>query len=110
MKKLLIALLLVCGSAFAGTRVFIGIGVGGHGYYPPPPPVVAYAPPCPGPGFYWVPGYSYRIGPRPFWRNGYWAPRPHWVGPRYYRHDDRYRGDRYYRYDRHDRDDRRWRR
>jgi len=106
--KLLIGVLLAAGSLFAGPRVFVGVGVGGYGYYPPAP-VVAYAPPCPGPGFYWTPGSWYWSGPRHLWRNGYWAPRPHWVGPRYFRHDDRNWGGRNYR-DRNFRDNRRGRR
>ncbi len=97
MKTKLLALLLLAGSSmFAGTRVFFGIGFGGYGpeYYappPPPPPVVAYAAPvAPGPGYGWVPGYYYPVGPRYYWRTGYWASRPYagayWVGPRYYGH------------------------
>ena len=108
MKTRLLVLLLIVGSTmFAATRIVVGvgIGVGGPGYYAPAP-VVAYAPPCPGPGYYWVPGYRYRIGPRILWRGGYWAHRPyvrgHIVGPRYNGHfDNRYRNDR---------DDRNWRR
>ena len=103
MKTKLFALLLLAGSSLlAETHVHIGIGVGGYGYGyypPPPPPVVAYMEPCPGPGYYWVPGYWYSAGPSRYWRRGYWtrpayfAP-PRWEGPRYYqhrRHDDRYR-------------------
>ncbi len=100
MKGKLLALLLLAGSSlFAGSRVFVGIGVGGGyypGYYapPPPPPVVAYVPAAPGPGYAWVDGYYYPVGPRYHWRAGYWAPRPYvgayWVSPRYY-------GRRYYR-------------
>ena len=96
MKTKLIALLLLAGSSmFASTRVFFGIGVGGpaYGYYaapPPPAPVVAYAPPYPGPGYTWVGGYYYPVGPRWYWRAGYWARRPYvgayWVAPRYYGH------------------------
>jgi hypothetical protein len=101
--RLLIAFLLVCGAAFAGTHISIGIGLGG--YYPPP--VAVYQPPCPGPGFYWTPGSWYWSGPRHLWRHGYWAPRPHWVGPRYYGHYDRGwdRGD--YRHEFRERHDRR---
>ena len=93
--KLLILLLLAGSSVFAGSRVFFGIGVGGGyypGYYaaPPPPPVVAYAPPYARPGYSWVAGYYYPVGPRWVWRPGYWARRPYagayWVGPRYYGH------------------------
>src|SRR5438046_4254332 len=72
--KLLAGLLLAGSSLFAGTHVSIGIGVGagGYGYYAAPP-VVAYATPCPGPGYAWVDGYWYQAGPRRLWRDGDWA-------------------------------------
>ena len=108
--KLLVLLMLASGALMAGTHVVIGvgvgIGVGGPAYYPPvPAPVVAYAPPCPGPGYYWVPGYWYTVGHRSLWRAGYWAPRAHYrVAPRFYRHDE-FRERRFYRdYDRRHRD------
>jgi hypothetical protein len=90
--KFMIGLLLAASSMFAATGVFFGIGVGGggyrSGYYAAPPPVLAYAPPCPGPGYVWVPGY--------------WAPpryyRPHHVRPRHYDRRHRDRDDSYYRY------------
>jgi hypothetical protein len=64
-------LLLVAGSLFAGTHFSIGMGFGVPGYWaPPPPPVVAYAPPCPGPGYKWVGGYWYPVGPRYYWHAG----------------------------------------
>jgi len=69
--KLVVALLLAGSSMFAETHFSIGIGVGGYGYAAPP--VVAYAPPCPGPGYTWVDGYWDEAGPRRFWRDGYWA-------------------------------------
>ena len=78
-----------------GLRLYGGGGYG-YGYYPAPPPPVVYAPPCPGPGYYWVPGYWYRVGPRSLWRAGYWAP-PAYIGvyrsgPRHYhRHGKAYR-------------------
>jgi hypothetical protein len=98
MKGKLLALVLLAGSSlFAGPRVFVGIGGGYYpGYYapPPPPPPAAYMPPAPGPGYAWVDGYYYPVGPRYRWRTGYWAHRPYvgayWVAPRYY-------GRRYYR-------------
>jgi WXXGXW repeat (2 copies) len=101
MKTKLLALLLVGGSSlFAGSRVFFGIGVGGpaYGYYPPPvyayappPPVVGYAAPIYArPGYSWVGGYWYPVGPRYYWHAGYWGRPPYagafWVGPRYYGH------------------------
>jgi hypothetical protein len=46
-----------------------------------------------GPGYTWVGGYYYPVGPRWSYRTGYWARRPYvgarWVAPRYY-------GGRYY--------------
>ena len=94
MKTKLLAILLLAGSSmFAGPRVSIGFGVGV--YAPPPPPVAYYAPPpVPGPGYTWVGGYYYPVGPRYVWHAGFWARPPYahayWVGPRYY-------GHRYYR-------------
>lgn len=92
MKTKLLGLMFLVGSAaFAGPRVFVGVGVP---FAPPPMPVVAYVPPAPGPGYAWINGYYVPSGPRYSWHAGYWAPRPYagayWVAPRYY-------GHRYYR-------------
>lgn len=95
MKSKLLALVFLAGSAaFAGPRVFFGVGVGYAApapvvvYAPPPAPVVAYVPRAPGPGYAWVGGSYYPAGPRWAWRPGYWARPPYarsyWVGPRYY--------------------------
>jgi len=78
MKTRFLALFLLAGSAmFAETRIFVSIGGGypsyGYGYYSVPPPVV-YAPPCPGPGYYWVPGSWFWVGAHRHWHAGYWAP------------------------------------
>jgi hypothetical protein len=99
MKFKVFALFLLAGmAAFAGPRVFFGVGVGYApapmvAYAPPLPPPVAYAPPVPGPGYSWVAGYYYPVGPRYAWRPGYWARPPYarasWVAPRYF-------GGRYY--------------
>ncbi len=104
--KLLVLLLLAAGAVFADTHVVIGVGIGPrYGYYRVPPPAGYFAP-CPGPGYVWVPGYWVRVGPRPYWREGYWAPprHPHrywrgWGYPRY---------DRDYRYERHHHRHGRW--
>jgi hypothetical protein len=94
--KLIVMVMLAAGSLFAETHISIGVGIGTPGYYyaPPPPPVVAYAPPCPGPGYSWIAGYWYPAGARYYWHAGYWARPPYagayWVTPRYY-------GHRYYR-------------
>src|SRR5215472_14912615 len=78
--KLLIwaGLLLASTSAFAGVHWSVGIGVGGYYppppvavYAPPPPPPVYYVPPAPGPGYAWVSGYYYPVGPRYVWHGGY---------------------------------------
>jgi hypothetical protein len=93
--KLVVAMLLVGSSMFAETHFSIGIGVGGYGYAAPP--AVAYAPPCPGPGYTWVAGYWDQAGPRRFWRDGYWAAPVYNGGYQaVYSFDrDRYEGGRY---------------
>jgi hypothetical protein len=90
MKKTLLALLLLTGgSAFAATRVAIGVGVGTpYGYYAPPP--------CPGPDYTWVEGYWDTAGPHRDWRGGHWAPpvrvRNYRAAPRYdYRYHNTFR-------------------
>jgi hypothetical protein len=96
MKNKLPALFLLAGSAmFAAPRVVVGVGVGVGPVYvaapPPPAPVVAYA----GygyarPGYSYVAGYYYPVGPRWNWHAGYWARPPYahayWVAPRHYGH------------------------
>src|SRR5205807_7180933 len=103
--KLVVAMLLAGSSMFGETHFSIGIGVGGYGYAAAPP--VAYAPPCPGPGYTWVAGYWDQAGRQPFWREGYWASptyggaytydRGYAVAPRYYgdRYESRSYGNRY---------------
>ncbi len=89
MKKLIGTLLLAGSSLFAGPRVFFGFGVGVPVAAPPPVAYYAAPVPAPAPGYYWVNGYYYPVGPRWVWRPGYWARPPYagavWVGPRYYR-------------------------
>jgi len=92
--KLFVILLLAGTSLFAAPHFSIGVGIGvpAYGYYapPPPPPVYAYAPAYVRPGYTWISGYWYPVGPRYAWRPGYWARPPYygarWVGPRYYEH------------------------
>jgi hypothetical protein len=99
--KLLALMLLAGGTMFAGSRVFFGVGIGVAApppvayyapppvayYAPPPPPVAAYIPPYPGPGYSWVTGYWYPVGPRWVWRAGFWTRPPYgrgtWIAPRY---------------------------
>lgn len=94
--KLLVLALLAGSSLFAGVHIGVGIGVvgGGYVYAPPPPPPIYYAPPpVVRPGYTWIGGYYYPVGPRYYWRSGYWARPPYggarWYAPRYY-------GGRYY--------------
>ena len=97
--KLIAGFLLAGSCLFAAPRIAIGIGVGApvaaYGYYPPAPvyaapayvapayvqpPVPVYAPV---PGYTWVDGYWYGVGPRRAWRAGYWAaPRGVYFGAR----------------------------
>src|ERR1700746_3343305 len=86
MKFKILGLFLLAGmAAFAETRVFFHICVGGYApapvvaFAPPPPPPAAYVPVAPGPGYTWVAGYYYPVGPRYVWRAGYWA-RPPYAG------------------------------
>ena len=85
MKTKLIAGFLLAGSClFAAPRIAIGIGVGAPVYAPAyvPPPVAVVAP---GPGYTWVNGYWYGVGPRRVWRAGYWVPRGVYFGARFRR-------------------------
>lgn len=98
MKTKLLALFLLAGSTiFAAPAVFFGVGVGPTyvAAAPPPAPVAAYGAPYAGPGYTWVGGYYYPVGPRWSWHAGYWARPPYahsyWVAPRYYGHNY-YRG------------------
>jgi hypothetical protein len=100
MKTKLLAVLLLAGSSmFAAPRFYFGVGVGarpyyGHRSYAAPLPVVRYNPTVrpvyPGPGYSWIDGYNYPVGPRYEWRAGYWARPPYrgayWVAPRYSGH------------------------
>ena len=93
MKTKLLALVLLMGAAVpAFPRVIVGFGIGYLA--PPPPPPIVYAAPYARPGFTWVGGYWYPVGPRYVWHAGYYARAPFagavWVAPRYY-------GHRYYR-------------
>lgn len=98
MKRLIGTLLLAGSSAFAGPRIFFGVGVGvpvapppayAPVYAPAYGPGYAYVPPCPGPGYTWIGGYWYPAGARYVWRPGYWARPPYrgavWMAPRYHR-------------------------
>jgi hypothetical protein len=93
MKRILGALTLAAATlipaAAAHAQVGIAVQIG-----PPAPAYYAAVPPCPGPGYYWAPGYySGRV-----WVPGRWAYRASY-GPRYYHYDEHY-----YRHD-HDWDD-----
>jgi hypothetical protein len=98
MKTKMLSILFLAGtSLFAAPRVYFGVGVGGYvapapvvTAYAPPIAPVAYAPAYARPGYAWVAGYHYPVGPRYVYRPGYWARPPYagafWVGPRYYGH------------------------
>ena len=81
MKKTLLVMMLVAGSAMAAPRFGFSVGIGA------PAPVAVVQPPCPGPGYVWVDGYYEPDGD---WVQGYWrAPAVNVVvGPRYYDRDD----------------------
>jgi len=72
MKKAILAMALVAGSALAGPCISVGIGFGA------PAPVAFVRPACPGPGYVWIDGY---YGPRRAWVPGYWRA-PVAVAPR----------------------------
>ena len=99
MKKALLAMVLLAGSALAGPRISIGIGFGA------PAPLAMVRPACPGPGYVWVDGY---YGGNHDWVPGFWR-RPAVVVPQHsfgydrgyndYRRDDNRRND--FRHDDH---------
>jgi hypothetical protein len=86
MKTKLIATLLFGGllagsSAFAAPRVRFGVGIGVPAPVVVAPPIVAYAPPCPGPGYSWIGGSWVFVG------GGHFYDRDHYRGPVYRDHD-----------------------
>jgi hypothetical protein len=105
MKKALVAMILVAGSALAGPRVRVGFGFGA------PASVAVVRPACPGPGYAWVDGY---YAPNGVWVQGFWrAPEvavrvaPRYVAPRYYdyNHDRRFHRDSRHDFHHESRDD-----
>jgi len=81
MKKAVLAMILLAGSALAGPRITVNFGFGIPAPLIPAPVVVA-RPVCPGPGYVWVDGY---YGPTGVWVPGFWQA-PLFgvaVGPRY---------------------------
>jgi len=93
MKKALLAMVLLAGSALAGPRVSISIGFGA------PAPLAMVRPACPGPGYAWVDGY---YGRNHVWVPGFWKRPVAVVAPHSFtyvrRHDD-HRND--FRHDDH---------
>jgi hypothetical protein len=87
MKKTVLAMILLAGSALAGPRVRVGIGFGA------PAPVAVVRPACPGAGYVWIDGY---YAPSGIWTPGFWrAPEVRYaVAPRVVR-------PHYFAYDRH---------
>ncbi|MBV8115155.1 MAG: hypothetical protein JO300_10465 [Silvibacterium sp.] len=87
----IVAAAAIAGQAKAQAQVGIAVQVGPQGYY-----YGAYTPPCPGPDFYWTPGYYAGS----YWVPGRWVHREH-----YYVHDwDDHYYHRDYGYYRHDHD------
>ena len=87
MKKALLAMVFLAGSALAGPRISIGIGFGA------PAPVAMARPACPGPGYAWVDGY---YGANRVWVPGFWRRPAVVVAPRSFTYDrghDNYRND-----------------
>jgi len=76
MKKALLAMMILAGSALAAPRFEVGIGFGA------PAPIAVVRPACPGPGYVWIDGY---YAPDGVWVPGYWqAPAVGVVvGPRF---------------------------
>src|SRR5690242_11377461 len=100
MKKALLAMVLLAGSALAGPRISIGIGFGA-----PAPAMVR--PACPGPGYAWVDGYYGRnhVWVPGFWRRPALVVAPRVVAPHSYSYDNRrndYRRDDHRNDFRHD--------
>jgi len=63
MKKAMLAMIVLAGSALADPRVAVGFGLSA------PAPVVIVRPACPGPGYVWVGGYHGATG---IWVPGFW--------------------------------------
>ena len=86
-----LAALLFIGLTPASSSAYIGISVG---FAPPAIPIYAQ-PYCPGPGYFWVPGYWAWNGFGYYWVPGYWAFPPrvgfYWT-PGYWAYD----GGRYF--------------
>jgi hypothetical protein len=81
MKKALLGMVLLAGSALAAPGISNGIGFG------TPAPIAMVRPDCPGPGYVWMDGY---YGQNRAWVPGFWrrpavvvAPRPFGYNRRY---------------------------
>jgi len=85
MKRVLGAFVLAAATLIpaAAARAQVGVGVqigpAASAYY------AGYVPPCPGPGYFWTPGYYAGRA----WVPGRWAYRTYY-GPHYYHHDAYY--------------------
>jgi hypothetical protein len=85
MKKAMLTMILLAGSALAGPRIAVGFG------FVAPAPVVVVRPACPGSGYVWVAGY---YGPAGIWVPGFWrapaigfAVGPRFVAPQHFAYD-----------------------
>ena len=79
MKKVLLAMVLLAGSALAGPRISIGIGFGA--------PLAMVRPACPGPGYVWADGY---YGRNHVWMPGFWRRPAVVVAPHSFTYDRRH--------------------
>lgn len=81
MKKALLGMVLLAGSALAAPGISIGIDFG------TPAPMAMVRPACPGPGYVWVDGY---YGQNRVWVPGFWRRPAVVVAPRFGDYDHRY--------------------
>jgi hypothetical protein len=90
MKKAMLAMVLLAGSALAGPRISIGIGFGA------PAPLAMVRPACPGPGYVWVDGYYGRNHVRVpgFWRRPAVVVAPRVAAPHSFTYGHRYNDHR----------------
>jgi len=95
MKRVIGAFILAAATVLPAARTHAQVGISVQ-IGPPVVAVPAYAPPCPGPGYIWAPGYYAGT----VWVPGHWVYRTYYHGPRYYYPYGYYREDHdWYRHD-----------